>query len=300
MSKPLVLYYAGPDRKLAIDALAGAEQYREWWAGAELVAVESIPWARKLDGRRAYMLGLNPKGRHRFGDDVIQVDPTPDASIAMQVWRRLHIGLECERCAHGPRDTCEERCTPTIVTNDDAPTWLRYLDDAVCERWALPDSRAVWAWVETFGLEALSGAWREYQADHMHPSLVHAGRAILREREQWEEEREDYFRALVDHEHTAARLRVERNQFKSAAENGGALVAELLTERDDLARAVLDAEGRAAELRAGLIRALEWWEAASVEASGDGPGSSEYVTAGGEAEAETWAALCERAGVKRG
>lgn len=334
MSKPLVLYLEG-----SIDARAGAEQIRERWPGARLVPIR----ADDFEGFEAqafsadWVLGLDGGPL-----DCHVIDPTPDASIAMQMWRLLHP--VCEPCRdtrrthpHGDYSMCG------ICGGTETPrphTWLRYLDDAVCERWEMPDSREVWEWMQI----TLEHAWqfiglaKRFDLDE----AVTIGSAILRARERdagrvaeleamldstadrcihGEEtadrllaEREDYFRALVDHEHTAARLRAERDDYRrrwqdeqarnsdeanAVAREGNAQIVALTRERDDLARAVLDAEGRAAELRAGLAR-LGGWYLEAVQRGGYCPACMlGGVSLEHEDDCEA-VALCEPEGVERG
>lgn len=232
MPDPLVLYLSDSP-----DARAGAELIRDRWAGAELVAKDSIQEERPEAGTHkaqgphrgdVWILGLDSSWRVESpGPWLHLIDPTPDASIAMQVWRRLHP--VCEPCRdarrthpHGDYSMCGI-CGGTETPSP--PTWLRYLDDAVCGRWDEPGVREFWAWVQSFAVpHELVPALSTY-GEHEFARLIEEGRAILRARERWEEEHAGYREAgdawVRDIAHAATelgRLRAERDELRAGAQ----------------------------------------------------------------------------------
>jgi transcriptional regulator with XRE-family HTH domain len=101
------------------------------------------------------------------------------------------------------------------------PTWLCYLDDAVCGRWELPDSQEVWAWVQSFDdpHEAHRRLTREPWA-----VIVRFSRDLLRAREMWEEERAGTLttRDFLRSENT--RLRAERDGLRKRLREIGSIL----------------------------------------------------------------------------
>jgi transcriptional regulator with XRE-family HTH domain len=97
------------------------------------------------------------------------------------------------------------------------PTWLRYLDDAVCGRWEMEGSDAVWAWVESFEpAEAVAVLFA--MPDEEHPEwgvVARIGGAILRDRGRREEGHDaaiDVWRRQADG------FRVERDGLQAESE----------------------------------------------------------------------------------
>jgi hypothetical protein len=179
MTAPLVLYQADD-----LDARAGAEQLRERWPGAELVAVESPDALFDAMSRDwpsvVWVLGLGHRSSSEIRD-VRAIDPTPTASIVMQVWRRhSEFGCACRLDLH-PQDA--DVCKSGGHRREPPPWWLRYLDDAVCGREMDGDAKTCWAWLESFGVDAATVAMGY---DEPHDMMLFAGGAILRARERWE------------------------------------------------------------------------------------------------------------------
>jgi hypothetical protein len=174
---PLVLYLAD-----SIDARAGAELLRERWAGAELVATPAYQRALLGDQHTVWYLGLGVDfSGHPDGADCHALVPAPTASIAMQVWRELR---SCETCQAMGDHGCN--AGPEHCYHGTPPWWLRYLDDAVCGRWALPDSRAVWAAVEAWEPAGCDPMFWQHliSVEDTRAGFVHSGRAILRDRKR--------------------------------------------------------------------------------------------------------------------
>jgi hypothetical protein len=175
---PLVLYRAD-----SIDALAAAEQKTP---GAELVAIEHDADLEERLHDADWVLGLTP-GEWKQGATVI--DPTPDASIVVQVWRKTRCCKACGGSGQALGLPCCLQCQGE--GHDPPPTWLRYLDDAVCERWALIDSRVLWTYVMSFASKLQLDALKDALADgRVKNHAAIAGSAILRARKRWEEERD--------------------------------------------------------------------------------------------------------------
>jgi hypothetical protein len=198
----LVLYLAN-----SRDARAGAELIRERWPGAELRAVTAAPTPQEAAMSlpdHLWLLGLNPAGIWATGWHAI--DPTPDASIVVQVWRLLNPCSACDGTAHldsaieedadgRPYEVevfCDACCAGEYPP--EPPAWLRYLDDAVCERFELPYSLAVWKAVASYGHELGLGLLKQVSSlvpaadDPVLLRLACEGRAILRAREREEGE----------------------------------------------------------------------------------------------------------------
>lgn len=170
MSDPLILH-----RKGSIDAEAAVALLLERWPKAETRPMEphTLPIWFKSWGQHVWCLGLLGD---RPADDLYHpIKPTADACMAMLVWRELH---ECPPgCKMVDCDDC------SVEPESAPPTWLRYLDDAVCGRWRLTNSKAVWAWMQTVRPREMVASGG-YDGD---PTMwAWAGRAILCARERWE------------------------------------------------------------------------------------------------------------------
>lgn len=184
---PLVLHLSDPARPVeSLAARAGAELIREACPGAEVRGVTARSGFGWGTHDKAWILGLSMSGEKHERDPVC-IDPIPDASIAMQVWRMLPHVEPCPSCPGygwveeipGERYVCPDCDSP--------PQWLRYLDDAVCGRFELPNSQWVWEALLSYPVEDADDGESALQLllewDEWYPNrLVWEGRAILRAR----------------------------------------------------------------------------------------------------------------------
>jgi hypothetical protein len=167
-STPLILYRAG-----SLDAEAAKELLLERFPGAEARPLDggAIPMWFKQRGQHAWCLNLPGD---RPADDLYHpVNPTPDASMAMQMWRLLQPDRPTFPC---------ETAGP--------PRWLRYLDDAVCGRWESRDTPALWAFWEHRIAVAGADVLAAYlvRCDELPGVWFTVGRALVSERKRWEKE----------------------------------------------------------------------------------------------------------------
>jgi hypothetical protein len=272
VADPLVLYYAGPDEELALQARAGAELVLKRWPGAEMVACKPGDPALKQDshGREAWLLHLPHADDHPRA-----IDHTPTASIAMQVWGLLNphddrtekvvhswgeveklvsdgwelSTVNVEHLKNFHRDASRYQLKRSVAPCHPAPpTWLRYLDDAVCGRESEP-ARNWLAWAQSWApADAIRRATNPDPCGASLAGRLRIGRAILRARkrdgeqiEAWKVQRaldvaviarlcDACSAALDERENLRGRATRALEQQLSAEE--GAL--RLRTERDDL------------------------------------------------------------------
>ncbi len=276
MGEPLVLYKADD-----IDAADGARQVKERWPGAEVREVSRSPAPKEAAETfpdELWLLGLSPPGIWAGGWHAI--DPTPDASVASQVWRLLNPGNSTEW--------------------DNPPWHVLYIDDAVCERWELHLSLEWWAWACSHKPERVVSYIREEpkSATAIPPMwMISEGVAILRDRSRRDAEDAGMDEALEFERAEVKRLRAEVLDMHTAGgvtwvnrkcfEKKKAERDEARARADRYIETMHDQSAKLDEAKAGLRKALRLWKK-----------QAPMPVTGHRETRKLYAVLCDLAGVE--
>lgn len=177
-AKPLVLYLKGSH-----DATAAAYLVQEARPGAECRAVDLMAPKKWTDGAWLLGLGIDP---WQVKQVATAINPTRDASAAMQVWRKLHAESECGHCAI-PDTDCPV-CDGDSWYVPEPPWWLTVINDAWLDR-LTHDGEAAWAWMLSYDPRELFftiGAGSPRQWGQRRDIIVSTGGEILRAKKRWE------------------------------------------------------------------------------------------------------------------